>query len=58
MEVSFPFETSEAVYPTTQFHGPEECKGRLHRLKNAKTRDFDTVYKNSAATKICGTCDQ
>jgi hypothetical protein len=35
----------QAVYPATQFHGPKERKGRLHRRKTAKTREFDAVYK-------------
>jgi hypothetical protein len=32
-------------------------KDRLHRRKNEKTREFDTVYKILRATKICGTSD-
>ena len=45
MEAVCPFETSEAVYPTTQFDGPEGRKGRLHGRRTRKTLEFVTVYK-------------
>ena len=45
MEAACPFETSEAVYPTTHIHGPEEGKGRSNSRNTAKNRECDTVCK-------------